>query len=451
MTTAEAEAAAAAFAAVVHRLPKICWACFRQTPDMMRCGRCRTAHFCDAQCQKWAWPSHRRVCDNAGTGCPVALSRAVTLASRGKVQLGWCEVAHRELVVAQDVCQGETLLTLTGHVVREEVLFPRRGPPCVPFEASMDAPVACLRDCPHDYGLTATAHTSRTVRAVCANMLRLQVHDAGGALGAGKHAPCRGWDPWQPATGADDTGGPEVAWNGRFGLFTVLLSLVNHSCSANVVVEISPMMEGGDSDTAPARHRAAFAAVVTVMEASRSFREASGRFVSFAHAGVVQGLVRGTHQAVVVRVVATRDLQPGVALKLSYTGSPHRDTCGPALARHGLMCVCRPLFGPGSGPCPIPDDLRSLWRVMDLVQVLLPGSLNRATVEFLSQTQKEVYIHVLGRLLVDVVQRAGQRRYRGSRARVELAKFQAAVLVGLLGYERVLEALVAQGRLLARV
>jgi hypothetical protein len=88
---------------------------------------------------------------------------------------------------------------------------------------------------------------------------------------------------------------------------------------------------------------------------------------------------------------------------------------------------------------------------MDLVQVRLPGFFNRATVEFLAQTQKEVYIHVLGRLLVDVVQRAGQRRYRGSRARIELAKFQAAVLVGLRGYERVLEALAAQGRLLARV
>ena len=448
-------AVADAFAAATVQLPKICWACFQQSPDMMRCSRCQVAFFCDTQCQQWAWPSHRRVCDNAKTGCPVALSRAVALASRGKVQLGWCEVAHRELVVARDVRQGETLLTLTGHVVREEVLFPTRGPASVPFEASLDAPVACLRDHPCEY-----AHTSRSVRTVCANMLRLQVQDASG--GAGKHVPCGGWDPWQPTTagagavaaaGGDDSEDPGPGWNGRFGLFTVVLSLVNHSCSPNVVVEISPMMEGGDSDTAPARRRAAFAAVVTVMEASRSFRDASDRFVSFVHGGVVQGLGRGTHQAVVVRVVATRDLQAGVALKLSYTGSPRRDACGPALARHGLMCVCGPLFGSASGPgrCPIPDDLRSLWRVMDLVQVQLPGFFNRATVEFLAQTQKEVYIHVLGRLLVDVVQRAGQRRYRGSRARIELAKFQAAVLVGLRGYERVLEALAAQGRLLARV
>ena len=367
------------------------------------------------------------------------------------MQLGWCEVAHRELVVAQDVRQGETLLTLTGHVLREEVLFPKKGPPCVPFEPSPDAPMACLRDHPHEYGPGATAHTSRTVRTVCANMLRLQVQD-GGAGRAGEHVPCSGWDPWQPSTGAGSTVGPDTAWNGRFGLFTVLLALVNHSCLPNVVVEVAPMVEGspGDSAAGAARRRVAVAAVVSVMEACRDFRNASGRFVSFAHADVVQALARGAHQAVIVRVVATRDLQAGVALKLSYSGSTQRDVCGRALARHGLMCVCKPLFGVAGGS-PLPEDLGSLWRVMDLVQVRLPGALNRATVEFLSQTQKEVYVHVLGRLLVDVVHRAGERRYRGPRARVELAKFQAAVLVGLLAYEHVLEALAAQGRLLQRL
>ncbi len=38
-----------------------CIAC-GATGSLLRCGRCRTAYFCDAACQKRAWPSHKQDC-----------------------------------------------------------------------------------------------------------------------------------------------------------------------------------------------------------------------------------------------------------------------------------------------------------------------------------------------------------------------------------------------------
>ncbi|KAK1170136.1 histone-lysine N-methyltransferase SMYD3 isoform X1 [Acipenser oxyrinchus oxyrinchus] len=39
-----------------------CENCFSRKQSLLRCSRCKVAKYCDARCQKQAWPEHKREC-----------------------------------------------------------------------------------------------------------------------------------------------------------------------------------------------------------------------------------------------------------------------------------------------------------------------------------------------------------------------------------------------------
>ena len=43
-----------------------CWHCKRLVCGRSKCGRCRAAYFCNAECLREAWPSHRATCRRGG-------------------------------------------------------------------------------------------------------------------------------------------------------------------------------------------------------------------------------------------------------------------------------------------------------------------------------------------------------------------------------------------------
>ena len=41
---------------------KFCNSCQRPGEWKKRCGRCKEAYYCSRECQKWAWPVHKKHC-----------------------------------------------------------------------------------------------------------------------------------------------------------------------------------------------------------------------------------------------------------------------------------------------------------------------------------------------------------------------------------------------------
>ena len=42
--------------------PNICHNCFKAFDDILQCNRCKTAHYCSANCQKAQWKTHKKIC-----------------------------------------------------------------------------------------------------------------------------------------------------------------------------------------------------------------------------------------------------------------------------------------------------------------------------------------------------------------------------------------------------
>lgn len=62
---AKAEAQDEAAAKLPPQTLRHCLACGKAGESLLRCSRCRSAHFCSRECQRMAWPSHKRVCTAA--------------------------------------------------------------------------------------------------------------------------------------------------------------------------------------------------------------------------------------------------------------------------------------------------------------------------------------------------------------------------------------------------
>ena len=49
---------------------KFCNSCQRPGEWKKRCGRCKEAYYCSRECQKWAWPVHKKHCYAPGDERP---------------------------------------------------------------------------------------------------------------------------------------------------------------------------------------------------------------------------------------------------------------------------------------------------------------------------------------------------------------------------------------------
>lgn len=41
---------------------KVCRNCQKESTDLLRCSKCREANYCDQECQKKDWQSHKSYC-----------------------------------------------------------------------------------------------------------------------------------------------------------------------------------------------------------------------------------------------------------------------------------------------------------------------------------------------------------------------------------------------------
>ena len=49
---------------------KFCNSCQRPGEWKKRCGRCKEAYYCSRECQRWAWPVHKKHCYAPGEERP---------------------------------------------------------------------------------------------------------------------------------------------------------------------------------------------------------------------------------------------------------------------------------------------------------------------------------------------------------------------------------------------
>lgn len=101
--------------------PYRCSQCDQKPPSLSLCGRCKTARYCDHDCQKAAWPTHKAICvdvhgpnyyhvppmktgvDPAGPSNPLQLRTRPSLSDEEILKLSTCEgvVPTNGLSVAQ--------------------------------------------------------------------------------------------------------------------------------------------------------------------------------------------------------------------------------------------------------------------------------------------------------------------------------------------------------------
>ncbi|XP_054892310.1 histone-lysine N-methyltransferase SMYD3 [Poeciliopsis prolifica] len=64
------------------RAREVCHHCFTRQETLLRCSQCKTARYCNAACQKQAWPGHKRECKCLRRLLPRLPTDSVRLAAR---------------------------------------------------------------------------------------------------------------------------------------------------------------------------------------------------------------------------------------------------------------------------------------------------------------------------------------------------------------------------------
>ena len=90
---------------------KVCNWCCKTGSDLQRCAACKTVWYCNVQCQKKAWKSHKKVCNktkpetsSSDTGESSTLIKACNFCGKTQVQLQRC-AACQEVRYCGTQCQ----------------------------------------------------------------------------------------------------------------------------------------------------------------------------------------------------------------------------------------------------------------------------------------------------------------------------------------------------------
>lgn len=408
------------------RVPQPCWTCFAPRPQQM-CSKCRTAYFCDTECQRAGWPRHRHVCGGPDSRTPPSLVHQVTQVSSGQVQVSYdVKQRRRELVATERLAEGDIVMSVPANAYARRTLYGPSGSRGA-LGTFDDYPVQCLG---HEADDVLPGRPGRPWRpgrplpedlfasCVRAHMRRLQPENLAraraqcGACGRGDCGPCRGAD--LPCSGwrTDAEDGAEDDTGDRVGVFALPLALVSHSCSPTTVMRVRPMhghphWPRGDNRLdlmSPHTTRYAYADAAVFAEARAA------------------GAAR-----VVVELVAVVPLKPGERVTVSFSGSADPRVCAPALARYKVPCTCDALAPLRSSGC---APLDSLWDAMALTKL----SCSATMVADASAMGAEDRARFVTGQVEQVMARAPKVRA------ADPAQFQAALLVALKPFEDIVVA-----------